>query len=55
MSLEAMLATARSVRPLPVKSAATMEYGDAPVVFRAWNCGRKMPSPLPSNTLTPIS
>ena len=49
-SLEPSLATARSVRPSPLKSPATRASGAIPAAYRTWSW--KVPSPLPSNTDT---
>ena len=51
-SLEPALATARSVRPSPLKSPATRAYGSVPAAYRTWFW--KVPSPLPSNTDTSL-
>ena len=51
--LERLLATARSVRPSPLKSAATRDFGPSyPAAYRTWFW--KVPSPLPSNTDTSL-
>ena len=44
------MATARSVRPSPLKSPATRALGTIPAAYRTWSW--KVPSPLPSNTDT---
>ena len=46
------MATARSVRPSPLKSPATRARGPTPTVYRTWFW--KVPSPLPSNTDTSL-
>ena len=46
------MATARSVRPSPLKSPATRPYGVVPAVYGTWFW--KVPSPLPSNTDTSL-
>ena len=44
------LATARSVRPSPLKSPATRAIGVVPTAYRTWSW--KVPSPLPRQTPT---
>ena len=46
------MATARSVRPSPLKSPATRASGEVPAAYRTWSW--KVPSPLPSNTDTSL-
>ena len=45
-----MLLVARSERPSPLKSPATMAYGPVPTAYVPW--GWKVPSPLPRSTDT---
>ena len=46
------MATARSVRPSPLKSPATRASGAVPAAYRTWSW--KVPSPLPSSTDTSL-
>ena len=46
------MATARSVRPSPLKSPATRALGSIPTAYCTWFW--KVPSPLPSNTDTSL-